>query len=118
MVTPMRPLTKEERQLLDRLVDRLDDETRQRVTADIGAAQAEVVCKDGSRLLFHLKGYARPPYKGQRPLPVDASVIDADGEHVSIVLYVDENNRLYELELVKFGDADLIAPNWSTLQIS
>ena len=38
--------------------------------------------------------------------PVEGTVQDADGACVSVLLHQDENDRLYELELVRYEDGD------------
>jgi len=32
-------------------------------------------------------------------------------------LHQDENDRLYELELVRYDDGDLMGPQWETLKL-
>jgi hypothetical protein len=117
-VNCMRPLTNQERQLLSHLAEKLEEPARSRLIADVQAAEVESASEDGSRLLFHINGYERPPYKGQREFPVYATVRDADGEHLSIALYADQNDRLFELEFIRFAEGTLISPDWSTLSVT
>jgi hypothetical protein len=49
---------------------------------------------------------------------VYATVRDADGEHLSIALYADQNDRLFELEFIRFAEGTLISPDWSTLSVT
>lgn len=42
---------------------------------------------------------------------------DADGASVSVLLHQDENNRLYELEFVRYDDGDLVQLKWETLKL-
>ena len=58
-----------------------------------------------------------PTYRGQHVFPVEGTVQDSDGASVSVLLHQDENDRLYELELVRYDDGDLINPKWETLKV-
>lgn len=42
---------------------------------------------------------------------------DSDGSDISAVLYTDANDRLLELELIRWGDGDLQNPRWETLHL-
>lgn len=112
-----RPLTPQERELIDRIADRLDERQRRQLLDDATVATAEAVNDDGSIIRFHLEGYDRPPYRGQHAVPVEGIVQDADGASISVLLHQDENNRLYELEFVRYDDGDLMAPKWDTLKL-
>lgn len=112
-----RPLTRRERELINRIAERLDEKQRRQLLDDAEAATAEAVNADSSIVRFHLKGYERPPYRGQHTVPVEGVVEDADGAPISVLLHQDENDRLYELEFVRYDDGDLIAPKWDTLRL-
>lgn len=112
-----RPLTRQERELIDRIAERLDERQRKRLLDDAAVALAETINDDGSIIRFHLEGYKRPPYRGQHAVPVEAVVQDADGASISVLLHQDENDRLYELEFVRYDDGDLMAPRWETLKL-
>jgi hypothetical protein len=112
-----RPLTRLERELIDRFADRMDEPLRRRLLEDAAVATAETVNDDGSIVRFHLQGYERPAYRGQHVFPVEGTVQDADGASVSVLLHQDENDRLYELELVRYDEGDLIEPKWETLKV-
>ena len=113
----IRPLTENERQALRMLVQGLNPDERSRLLADIETSSVEEVTDDASRLLFHLAGYQRPKYRGQHAYAVEGVVTDDDGREVTIALYADENDRLFELEFIKWGDRPLIKPNWNTLRL-
>jgi hypothetical protein len=112
-----RPLTHHERELIDRVAGYLREPQRGRLLDDAAVATAETVNTDGSIVRFHLAGYDRPAYRGQHALPVEGVVQDADGASISVLLHQDENDRLYELEYVRFDDGDLIAVRWETLSL-
>jgi hypothetical protein len=113
----MRPLEQHERELIDRIAERLDERQRRQLLEDAGVATAETINDDGSIIRFHLQGYERPPYRGQHAIPVEAVVQDADGASISVLLHQDENDRLYELEFVRYDDGELMAPKWETLKL-
>src|SRR5262245_2500498 len=103
----MRPLKRHERELIDRIAERLDERQRRQLLEDADVATAETINDNGSIIRFHLQGYERPPYRGQHAIPVEAVVQDADGASISVLLHQDENDRLYELEFVRYDDGDL-----------
>ncbi|MFM0556029.1 hypothetical protein P0D69_34420 [Paraburkholderia sediminicola] len=41
---------------------------------------------------------------------------DADGAPISLLLFADPADRLYELEYLRWGDGPLQQPNWATLR--
>jgi hypothetical protein len=42
---------------------------------------------------------------------------DRDGAELAVDLYADPNNRLLELEIVRYEQGDLIDPDWTTLEL-
>jgi hypothetical protein len=114
----MRVVSGEERTLIALLAEKLDEVRRRQLLADLAAAEAEDAVDDRSRVIFHIGGYHRPPYRGQHPFPVDATLLDADGANISVVLYADENGRLLELEFIRNGEGDLLGPDWKTLTVT
>jgi hypothetical protein len=40
-----------------------------------------------------------------------------DGTSVSVDLFADENNRLLEMELIRWGNGNLQKPDWATLSL-
>ena len=69
---------------------------------------------NSSRLLFVLPGYDRPEYEGQRAYPVEGTMQDEDGAELTVLLYADQNDNLYEMEIVRWAEGSLKAPKWNT----
>ena len=97
-----------------RLVAKLPSEVRDQVMADVASAMVRPDAGDGSRLVFEIPGYERPPYEGQRPYPFEGKLRDDDGADVCVVLHADQNGRLFELELIRWAEGELIRPDWTT----
>lgn len=112
----MRPLTDQEQALLEALVDALPANQKVRVRADIELSQVDDVAGDGSRLLFTIEGYDRPPHLGQHTYPVEGTMMDSDGARLHIMLYADANDRLTELEIIRWDNGKVIGPNLASLE--
>ncbi len=112
----MRLPTTVEKRVVHWFADRVDESHGRQLLSDLEKAQTEVVPADGSVVRFHLEGYVRPPYRGERAVPIDAIVLDADGAKLSVVLSEDENGRLYELQLIRYEQGAVIGPDWTTLR--
>ena len=89
----------------------------EQLAADVASGQVEAEDAYGSRLIFHLPGYARPPYKGERDLPVEGKMLDVDGVEIRVLLWEDQNHRIYELELIKLAVGEPISPDWQTFEV-
>lgn len=111
----MRKLTNQERTLIWRVANKLPESQRQQLCADLSKATARTEMQDGSRIMFDIEGYERPVYRGQHAFPVEMRMLDADNSQLSVVLHADENDRLFELEIIRWGDGDLKSPKWDTL---
>lgn len=111
-----RPLNSTERRLIQAFAERVDPPASEQLLRDLELASAEAVLPDGSIVRFHLDGYVRPPYRGQHTIGVEATLEDKDGATVTVLLHQDEQNRLFELELVRFAEGDLIEPRWDTVR--
>lgn len=111
----MREITADERHVIQSVAAKLNPERAKRLLDDLDGAMVEDVLDDGSRVLFHLRGYERPPYRGIRPLEPQPWVRDKDGADVEVLVHTDQNDRLFELELVRYQAGDLIAVDWATL---
>jgi len=45
------------------------------------------------------------------------ALLDRDGTKVTILLHADENGRLFEMELIRWDEQPLVAPDWRTLEL-
>jgi hypothetical protein len=113
----VRTLTTVERQVISAIADELGSADRAQLLADVENATARTAARDGSVVEFDIAGYARPPFVGQQPFNVEGRVRDSDGAELEVLLHADHNGRLLELELVRYEKGDVIAPDWSTLQL-
>ena len=112
-----RPLTNEERDFMVRIGERLGGNEGAQLLADAKNASVMSATADSSRIQFEIPGYERPDYKGQHPYGVEGKMLDRDGAELSVLLHADENGRLFELEFIRWGEGNLISPNWKTLQL-
>ncbi len=90
---------------------------REQFLRDIETCSITAGTADGSRLTFHLKDYERPPYIGQHAYPVEGQLKDTDGTLLTVSIHADQNDRVLELELIKWENRRIVAPDWSTLQV-
>lgn len=112
-----RPLTKDERDLIARIGEKLNTIERAQLLADATNASAVSATEDNSRIQFEISGYERPDYAGQHPFGAEGKMLDEDGTELSVLLHADKNGRLFELEFIRWGDGTLINPNWATLKL-
>lgn len=113
----MRQLTHEEQMLIMEFASKLEEGDRQRLLEDLRSAAATSVDPDGSRVMFEISGYERPPYRGQHLIGVEGRMLDGDGVDLSVLLYADENGHLLELEFIRWDASDLVGPRWDTLTL-
>ena len=113
----MRPLTKSEWNMIYAIASMLPLKNQQQLLFDLEFATAHSVLPDNSLLKFSIAGYKRPPYVGQHSFGVEGELLDRDGTRVSLILFADQNDRLSELELIRWGEGDLIEPDWGTLKL-
>ncbi len=114
----MRSLTSVEYAALLVFADELPCQERIGFLRGLENSQVEALSPDGSRLGFTLYEYVRPPYSGQHAYSREGCVQDADGEQVTVCLYADQNDRLLELELIKWSDNPIQAIQWETFKVS
>lgn len=120
----MRRLTALESKALFRMANEVGkDDERDQLMDDLGHCLVQEESPDGSRVIFHIEGYRRPPYHGQDSFrgkdqfPVEGVIKDADGVEMDVALYADENNRLLEFELVKHAVDQIIDPDWGSFRL-
>jgi hypothetical protein len=107
----------EERGVIHHVAQRLPPAQRDLLLTDMANATAEDASAGGARVVFTIRGYERPTYRGQHPFPVEGRVLDRDGAELSVLLHADENGRLLELELVRFDEGPVLRPDWSTFKL-
>ena len=112
-----RPLTKGERDLIARIGKKLGGGEGAQLLADLENASVLSATGDGARAQFAIAGYDRPPYRGQHPYGVEGKMLDQDGAELSVLLHADENGRLLELEFIRWGEGNLIDPDWGSLRL-
>jgi hypothetical protein len=108
-------LTDAERAFIARVADRLGGKEGSQLSLDLEIASARRIAT--TRIMFDIPGYVRPVYEGQRSFGVEGRLRDADGTEMTACLYADENGRLLELELIRWGDGETIQPDWSAVDI-
>ena len=82
----------------------------------MASATADVFATEGAlRIVFCINGYDRPPYRGQHSFGVEGKVNDSDGQLLMIDLFADQNDRLLELEIVRYADGPIKGPDWASL---
>jgi hypothetical protein len=112
-----RSLTQAERNVIRAIAEKLLPDRKHQLLADLELATAHQVLPDNAIIKFSIAGYDRPPYDGQHSFGVEGELLDRDGASVWLILFADRNDRLLELELIRWGDGDLIDPNWETLKL-
>jgi hypothetical protein len=116
-MTVTRSVTDAESALIRRVAEKLPQDRQIQLLDDLLHATAEPATPDGSRVTFEISGYQRPPYHGQQSFGVEGELLDSDGAKLSFDLFADENGRLLEFELIRWGEGSLISPNWSSLRL-
>lgn len=111
-----RPLMESEKTAIYHLAEILPVAMRSQIITDLSCASVEPLNESGSIIRFEIENYRRVPNMGRRAI-VDAVAKDSDGAHLNVILFSDENDRLYELEIIRFEDGDVIAPDWKTLTV-
>lgn len=110
----MRKITDLERLLIEGVASRLPPLEASGLTDDLEHAVVADDAVPGARVVFAIAEYERPSYKGQHSYPVEIRLSDADGAELTAVLYADENNRLYELEIIRWEEEAPHAPDASS----
>lgn len=106
-----------EMEIVSRLAEPLEDHVRSRILSDLRGATAESQNEDDSIIRFQIHGYEHPEKRGQCLLPFEGKMTDSDGAEITALLFLDINKRLYELELIRWGEGNLIGPDVDTLRV-
>lgn len=112
-----RPLTRFEKSAIRKVAEKLPKDKQEILLADMNNALAESILDDASRVMFYISGYERPPYRGQHSFGIEGELYDKDGTKLSFDLYADENNRILEMDIIRWGEGRVIAPDWATLKL-
>jgi hypothetical protein len=112
----MRSLTASEVSVVHWFADRVDPSLKQSLLTDLHKATAEESCDEHLMIRFEIEGYTRPPFRFERLVPVDAAVLDADCATLDVTLSLDENGRLYKLEVLRFEKGPVLRPDWTSLR--
>ncbi|WP_329913113.1 hypothetical protein [Stenotrophomonas sp. SMYL82] len=112
---PMRTVSNFESALIEAVAAHLPAISASQLQADLASATAVEMGPGGSRVGFVISGYERPPYQGQHPYPVELLMQDADGAELTPILHADANDRLLELEIIRWDGAELISPQIESL---
>jgi hypothetical protein len=120
----MRSLTVQEKKAILEMAWKVANEKiRNQLLQDLDLALVEEANPGGSVLRFYIEGYQRPPYRGQDTFrgldgfPVAGSLKDKDGTEVEVNLYLDQNDRVLELELIRISTKYEVDPDWSTFKV-
>jgi hypothetical protein len=113
-----RPPTLTEVRILEFIGENLSEDERRTILDDARRLSVRA-SEDGTLLEFDIEGYERPPYSGQHDfdINVDVCVDDIDGALISIILFGDQNNRVLELEYIRWDFEEIREPLWETLRV-
>lgn len=107
----MRSISELERALIEGVAQRLPSADSERLLDDLKLASVDGSSPDATRLSFTIEGYSHPLYEGQHQYPVEIRMRDVDGADITVILYADVNDRLYELELIRWDGGEVLCPN-------
>ncbi|MDP9414936.1 MAG: hypothetical protein M3Q08_12825 [Pseudomonadota bacterium] len=96
------------------MAEKLPAKNGERLRHDLQIAR---VTPDGDFLLVDLPGYERPEYRGHHNLPFEGKMRAADGGAMSVLVNMDQNDRLLAVEFIRWESLSSVAPDWSTLTI-
>jgi hypothetical protein len=120
----MRQLSEAETSVLTLLGNEIDpDSVRVQFLLDLEHCLVTEGSDDGSRVLFHIEGYERPPYRGQHAFrgkdgfPIEGCVVDGDGAEIDVSIFADKNDRLLELEYVKQSLVQILGPRLESFRL-
>ena len=113
----MRQLTPNERFVVRWFAKQVNEPERRGLLNDLENATAEDINDEQLTVRFTIEGYVPPSYQTQRPLQIGAVVLDEDGAKLSVDLLTDQNGRLFGLDVLRFENGPVLAPDWTTLRI-
>lgn len=113
----MRALSSRETKVIEDCASLLPSERREKLLVDLRGASVQSEAENGRIVKFKISGYERPLYKGQHSFGTEGRVLDGDGADVWMTLYADENDRLLELEFIRWDGKKIMDLNWETLTL-
>ena len=113
----MRPLTASELTVVRWFAERVEEPLRQSLLNDMDKASADEIRDEQLAVRFDIDGYNAPPDRIQRPLPINAAVLDADGATLDVELLTDQNGRLFGLDVFRYEAGPVLGPDWATLRV-
>ena len=113
----MRPLTASEISVIRWFAERTDESQRQSLLSDLEKATVEEIRDEQLALRFGIDGYSPPTDRYERPLPIHAAVLDADGATLDVELLTDHNGRLARLDVFRYEQGPVQGPDWTTLRL-
>jgi len=114
----LRELSENEKYIIANFAKELPNEIKEQLLADASNSVAKEVTLDSSVVMFEISGYQRPSIRGQHQFGVEGSMLDGDSVKLSVFLYADANNRLLELEIIRWDtNGTLLGPQWETLNV-
>ena len=113
----MRPPTTSEITVIRWFAERTDQSQRQSLLSDLEKATVEEIRDEQLALRFEIDGYSPPSDRYDRPLPIHAAVLDADGATLDVELLTDQNGRLAGLDVFRYEEGPVRGPDWTTLRL-
>lgn len=113
----MRPLTVDEKNLIIRFAERLESGRQHKLLSDLKYAVVKLDAPDGGLIVFSIQGYARPSHSGQHTYGIEGKMLDDDDAELSVLLYADPDDRLLELEFLRWDGEVIRKPKWETLEL-
>jgi hypothetical protein len=113
----MGDLTSIAKTIAEKFAARLPERERDTLVKDLAQSKVEPATGSEARVYFLIPGYERPEARGQHVYGVEGRVKDEDGSVLCVLLHADENDRVLELELVRFDEGTVKCPDWSTLEL-
>ena len=113
----MRPLTASELTVVRWFAERVEEPLRQSLLNDMDKASADEIRDEQLAVRFDIDGYNAPPDRIQRPLPINAAVLDEDGATLDVELLTDQNGRLFGLDVFRYEAGPVLGPDWATLRV-
>ena len=113
----MRPPSANEIAVVRWFAERVEEPLRQSLLRDLDEASADEIRDEQLAIRFAIEDYDPPPGGFQCPLPIHATVLDADGAILDVELLIDQNGRLSGLDVFRYEAGPVLGPDWATLRV-